>query len=215
MNSNTKRLLYKVRKIETLEFGSTNISGRFNHINFKLILLTQSSVNDKKIIRLLTAWRKKHRSWFASQFNITQKGTTLWLRDKIINDPVRILFILKVKERYIGHMGLSNFDFKRHSCDLDSIVRGVSYYPGIMTSALKSLIDWGSSELGLLIYNLRTTADNSRAVRLYKRLGFEEYKREKLVRVKNEEGSEWVPKKFNRSGKSEKDAVFMKLKINS
>ncbi len=150
------------------------------------------SVKNKTIINLLAKWRKSHEKWFPSQFKVTKEGTKKWLKEKVIEVPDRLLFMIRVNNKYFGHVGIFRFDFDNAMCELDNIVRGESTIPGIMTSACLEIMNWGKQKLGIKWYQLTTSSDNIKAVQLYQRLGFREIKRILMVQVKKNGGTEWV-----------------------
>lgn len=203
-------LIVKIKKIKNKPFGSTNIKCTFNKINYELILLTKASTKDKRIIKLLANWRKKHEFWFPSQFKITLEGTQKWLQEKVIDTPDRLLFMIKVKNKFIGHIGLFRFNFKNQTCDLDNIVRGVNQYPGIMADALSYLMKWGKKELQIKNYTLETSSDNQKAIVLYNKLGFYKYKETPLIQIKNKGYNEWIDAPKNYKKNIKRYRIFMK-----
>lgn len=174
-----KETLEKIRTIKHLKFGEVSIPGTVGRVGYNLVLLTRECVNDPHIVRLLGRWRKKHEFWFPSQFPVSFGRTRVWLQQRVIDEPDRLLCMIRVHDTYIGHVGLYRFDFKTGTCEIDNIVRGRREYPGIIASAISLMMSWGTRELGLKGYTLETTSDNEKALKLYKSLGFEESKRVK------------------------------------
>lgn len=206
---NSRQILDKIHEYKQLPFGTTNITCNFNELNYQLILITKDCIKKKTITKLLAWWRKKHEKWFPSQFKITLKGTTKWLKEKVIEMPDRLLFLIKVKGEYIGHIGLFRFDFDNFSCEIDNIVRGVNIYSGIMTNAIQYMMDWGKKELELKKYTLETTSDNEKAITLYNRLGFSIFKKIPLIYVKKNGGGEWIVAPIDYKEKIVRYNVFM------
>jgi RimJ/RimL family protein N-acetyltransferase len=189
----------------------TKISSVFTTVRYTLEAISDNQESDKTLITLLAEWRKKYEVWFPAIFPITFEGTKRWLKDKVIDEQDRILFMIRVHNEYIGHVGLYRFDFKQNSCEIDNIVRGSDRYPGIMEDAIKTMMRWGHAEFGVTTYMLSTTSDNSRALRLYGRLGFVEMKRIPLIRVVKCDRIEWqnAPKGYNK--RIQRFDVIMKL----
>jgi len=168
----------KVRLYKDQSYGRLVLSGRIGKKRFELLFLTASCENDRVLIALLSKWRKKHEAWFASQFSVSRARTKVWYKKLLIDKPDRLLFMIRVSDRYIGHVGLNRFNFKSRSCEIDNIVRGATGYPGIIEKAIILLMRWGEKSLGIHGYSLSTFSDNKRALNLYQRLGFAEMKRE-------------------------------------
>ncbi len=199
-------------KISLLKHGKKlQIKIIFRKIRYYLVLVTDNQRTDKKIIKLLALWRKKHEQWFPAIFPVTLEGTEKWLRDKVVNEPDRILFMIKVKNRYIGHIGLYRFNFQKRICEIDNIVRGVNLYPGIIEDAIRHMICWGRVEFGIKTYMLSTTSDNIRAIRLYRKLDFTEVKRTPMIRIVKSDRIEWQNAPKGYKGTIKRYSVVMKL----
>jgi RimJ/RimL family protein N-acetyltransferase len=138
-----------------------------------------------KYVELLTKWREENWRAYPTVFKVTGAGTEKWIQSQLIDREDRILFvIIGLDNEIVGHLGLSNFDFHRQWAEIDNVVRGVSdYVPGIMTMALKAIINWSFEELKLMGLCLRVFSDNSRAIKLYERCGFEGVKEIPLHKV--------------------------------
>lgn len=210
-----QKILAKIKEIKNQSFGKTKINCNFNQISYNLILLTRDCIKDDNLIKLLFLWRKKHEIWFQSQFPISFEGTRKWFQERVIETPDRILFILKVNNNYIGHIGLFRFDFKKNTCEIDNVVRGEKAYPGIMFNALEYLIKWGKSELSLKGYTLETSSDNDKALNLYHKLNFTETKRLPLIQINEKGYNEWIFAPKNFQGTTPRYQVYMKLINNS
>lgn len=207
-----EEIIKKIKDLKGKKFGEVVIKGNFNGHDYELYFLTSECSQDLKIMELLSAWRKKHEFWFSAQFEVTVERTTSWFKEKVIGTEDRLLFMIKVGDKYIGHIGLFRFNFAEATCEIDNIVRGEETLPGIMGDAVSRMMDWGRKELGLKSYTLQTTSDNGRALKLYERLGFEESKRIPLVYVEAEGRKEWVPAPDDYAGEIKRYDVFMRLK---
>ncbi|MFA5948313.1 MAG: GNAT family N-acetyltransferase [Candidatus Gracilibacteria bacterium] len=203
-------VLAKINELKQLMFGEINIGCKFYDVNYKLILLSSECAEDKKLMDIIGRWRKKNEMWFSVQFDVTVERTTRWFKERLINTPDRLLFIIKVDNNYIGHVGLFRFDFETKTCEIDNIVRGEAEYPGIMYDAIKNMMDWGKNVLGLNGYSLKTFLDNERAVRLYEKLGFKEVSKIPLIQKEGKDGLEWVEDPGGYNKKTDKYEIIMK-----
>ena len=185
-------VLEKISTFKKNSFGTYVVPCILGDSRYDLVLLTADTSKNSQILSFLAVWRKQHERWFPAQFPVTQKGTKKWFQERVTGAPDRILFIISAGGSYIGHVGLNRFDFKTRSCEIDNIVRGSSLYPGIMENAIANMMSWGRRVLGLAHYRLETTSHNSRALNLYKKLGFIEVKRVPIVKVKRSDRTEWV-----------------------
>ena len=190
----------------------SKITCNYEKLKYSLVPINQKSVDDKKTISLLSEWRVKHQEWFPAQFKVTDEGTKMWLQKQVIETPDRLLFMIQVGKKYIGHIGLYRFNFLHNSVEIDNIVRGENTYPGIMTHAIEMMIAWSRETLGIQIYTLQTHSDNKKALDLYERLGFVEMKRTPLIKQVSPDRTDWVeaPKDF--TGKAKKYDVYMQLR---
>jgi len=210
-----KKFLFKAATIKILKRikksrnNSLIIRKQYDSVSYALVPVTHDELKDSHLIGLLAFWRKRHESWFPAQFPVTLQGTKKWLKAKVLDEPDRLLFMLRVKNQYIGHIGLYRFDFLKKTCEIDNIIRGKKIYPGIMEQAIHEMMVWGKEILGVKRYALETTSDNTKALNLYYRLHFSETKRIPLIRVKKDDRIEWqeAPKRY--SGTIARYTVFM------
>ncbi|MCK4340888.1 MAG: GNAT family N-acetyltransferase [Phycisphaerae bacterium] len=125
------------------------------------------------LIERLAAWREANADAFPSQFPVTLEGTARWLQRGILDHEERILFLVLDRHGHmIGHVGMCDFLNERAEMEAENIVRGVGEgAPGLMSRALRALLDWGRSLGGRRIH-LRVFHDNEHAIEFYRRLGF-------------------------------------------
>lgn len=174
--------------------------------NDKLIgylrLISKDILKNDSEIKVLAKWRKKNQKWFPSQFNVTYKGTKKWAQEQLFEKEDRILFFVETaRKKPLGHMGLFRFDWKKNSCQIDNVVRGEATNPGIMTTALKTLINWSFTQLHLKSLKLITFANNSRAIALYERCGFRQYKKIPLKKSVKKGEVYWIQSKKKSAAK--------------
>ncbi len=123
---------------------------------------------------LFARWRNENPSMSSERFTATTDGTERWLDEQVIDRGDRILFlIVTVDGHNIGHIGFSSFGWEEKSCEVDAVLRGEkSTHPGLMTHAMRALLDWGLWDLQLEIIRLRVLPDNFHAIRFYRKNHF-------------------------------------------
>lgn len=148
-----------------------------NDIVGYLEAITKNDAKNNAIIRDLKVWREKNQRAFPSQFKVTLKGTRLWFESQLMDKNDRILFFVKDPDgNRVGHLGLYRFDYEKKACEIDNVIRGSKSSPGIMTMALTALINWTHNELKVKKIFLTVFSDNLKAISLYRRCGFKDYK---------------------------------------
>jgi len=160
-------------------------------LRFVIILLTSECAKNPDLMELLGRWRKENEAYYLSQFPISTERTTKWFIDKLVEVPDRMLFIIEISGKYIGHVGLFRFNFDKRTCEIDNILRGEKDFPGIMGCAVRGMTDWGRRNLKLRGYTLKVLSDNLSAIRFYQKLGYEEVSRIPLIQVSGRDGLEW------------------------
>lgn len=145
-------------------------------------------------VELLNRWRVENPTLSPSRFPITSERTRRWITDAIINNDNRILFMVQSLEgTYIGHLGFTAIAPEKRSAEVDQVVRGEkNVYPGLMGFALKSLIGWGKTELGLTHIDLVVLPDNEHGIEFYKRCGFERDGIIPLIKVETDNEISWL-----------------------
>ena len=201
----------RIASLKHQKFGQVFIPCRFGELDYRLILLTEECSLDLTLMQLLSDWRKKHEHWFAATFPVSLQRTQRWFEERVHRAEDRLLFMIQVKGRYIGHVGLFRFEWHRAECEIDNIVRGEDAYPGIMGISIQHLLDWARSTLGIRSFALETTSDNPRSLQLYERLGFTETKRVAVVMKKTAEGHEWVEPELAQPGSIQRYVIHMRL----
>jgi len=195
-------------------FHAISLKTKYMDQDFDLVLITRECVESDEIVHLLSRWRKENEFWFQAIFPVTDKGTKIWLRDKVIEERDRLLFLIRICDKYIGHVGLWKFDFTNHSCEIDNIIRGEHEYPGIMYDSIVSLQDWARKTLAIRDFYLHTLVENHRAFKLYKKLGYVVIKTEPLIKILNGDRIEWVSPPADYTGNVERHEVQMFLMNN-
>lgn len=183
----------QIKNFNSEPFPTVKLEGQHYAESYSLILLSKGSEENRRVVSLLSNWRKMHEKWFPSTFEVTDERTKAWLHDQVIN-ATRLLFLISVKDQYIGHVGLFRFNEHKAECEIDNIVRGVPTYPGIMQASIRTMCEWGVDTLGIQTYSLSTSSDNIRALKLYRSLGFEITHCEPHVAIDDNGFTKWVPR---------------------
>ncbi|HSW70213.1 MAG TPA: GNAT family N-acetyltransferase [Gammaproteobacteria bacterium] len=141
-----------------------------------LLPISALHVDDAELIEKLAAWRKMHTTSFPSQFPVTLEGTATWLQKNLLDVEDRILFlVVNAHGQALGHLGFANGLNDQAELEIDNVLRGVhDQDPGIMSLAMKKLIEWAEEFIAPERIILRVFNDNLHAVAFYKKLGFVE-----------------------------------------
>ena len=145
----------------------------------RLRMISTSNPKEGDVI-WLSEWRNRHVRSFLTEFNATPQRTQEWLTKVVAHDISRILFMIEeLGQHPLGYIGMAFIDYGRHVAEADSVVRGNTGHPGIMTLALQTLIEWARACLGIKKFGVRVLNDNP-AVAFYEKFGFREVKRTPL-----------------------------------
>ena len=132
--------------------------------------------DDSALVSAMGHWRDAHQYAYPSRFEVTDSGTTKWLKNAVIENENRLLFLMQAPSgKYLGHIGFLKLDDAR--CEIDNVLRGETEVPGIVNSALRELERFASEELGLESLELRVLASNSHAVDFYLKNDYSEINR--------------------------------------
>jgi RimJ/RimL family protein N-acetyltransferase len=144
-------------------------------------------------VRVLTEWRNRFVEAFLTEFQANEMRTARWLTNIVATDDTRILFMVDDARSgdTIGYMGLAFIDWENLSGEADAIVRGREAAPGLMKRAMRTMLDWAHSQLGLKTLGVRVRSDNP-AVEFYRKFGFRELRRVTLRRVNRADMIEWL-----------------------
>ena len=128
--------------------------------------------DDSNVVRSLTEWRNRHRTWFLTQFVASPDRTRKWLHDIVVPTHDRILFLIIDKDGgAVGNIGLCNVGPRK--AEIDNVLVGEAVAtPGIASRALVALLGWTFARIEAPTINLHVFSHNESAIRLYKRTGF-------------------------------------------
>ena len=96
-------------KIRKLKEDFENKPLRFQS-NKNVIELIPAKISQENI-KLISKWRKENWRGFLTKFKVTEMGTGSWL-ENIWKDSDRILFLIVVNKKKIGHIGIYKYNKK-------------------------------------------------------------------------------------------------------
>jgi RimJ/RimL family protein N-acetyltransferase len=150
--------------------------------------------NSDDTIRLLTEWRNEFFDAYFDKFTATEDRTKKWLKEQVMEKADRILFIISIDGKKIGHIGVNRYIQKNNSAAIDNVLRGIRKdYPGLMKNASIAIMKWMFDELGLTKITFEAWSDNYKAINLYTSLvGFRLVSKIPFRRSFTDEGWEWI-----------------------
>lgn len=200
-----------IRSTKRGQFGNLVLPGHFGEVPYELVLATAECQDDAKLMDTLRRWRLQHEYWFSAIFAISREGTLRWFSRAIVESPSRMLFLIRVGDDYVGHVGLDAFDPETRTMDIDSILRGERAYPGIIATAMHTLMTWAIPEFGLRRFELTVALENDPAMALYDRFGFQEMRRWPLIKAFHDDHMEWITQPPDDDGEPQRHAVRLGL----
>jgi len=166
-----------VREIKGLKKGALNnfkltFSGSSGNILGWFSPITVNSLSDDTVIQKITEWRSIHRASFFTQFEPTEDKTRNWLKENVLLDDTRILFIIYNAEGTpIGNYGLR--DIHDTQAELDNLLIGDSTSTGpLVLIAIKTFLNWIFSQFGFKVITASIFKQNLTTILIHKRLGF-------------------------------------------
>jgi len=171
--------------------------------------ITKNDLKNDKKITLLKVWRKKNIDAFPASSEITQEGTYQWLRNLVLDREDRLMFFVKdIFGETIGHVGISSFDYVNKTCEVDNIVRGrISLQKNAMMYAMQGLLCWIEENISPEFIYLRVFNDNTSAINLYDKLGFQLDALHRIKKVEN------INKLKDLSSAKEVERFFVSMRI--
>lgn len=150
---------------------------------------------DQALIGLLAAWRERNMDVYPTQFAVTLEGTATWLRQRVLDVPDRIMFIVTSPDgRPVGHAGVADALSDGASVRVDNVIRGADDAPpGIMRGAVAMLLAWVQRTLAPERIWIKVFSDNEIAIRFFRRLGFTDSGLIPLRRVEHDGRVSFVP----------------------
>lgn len=162
------------------------------YIAFLRPVSTSADFVNSADVELLTTWRNRFTNSFLTEFEATPAQTANWLINQVGPDDSRILFMVDdTSGRTFGYMGIAFISWDLNYVEADAVVRGGPAPAGTMSAALKTLLLWSVTHLGLNDVHVRVRSDNP-ALEFYRKLGFELLKRVPLRRTMEDRHVAWV-----------------------
>ncbi len=138
-----------------------------------LLPITSSVIEKDWIVTSLTNWRQLFMHNFLTQFDATEERTYNWIKNIVLQDDTRILFlIIDHADKLIGNVGLR--DIGESHAQLDNVIRGEKApCKNFMYFSLLTLLKWIYCALDIDHTYLHVFSNNKRAIALYKSVGFQ------------------------------------------
>lgn len=128
--------------------------------------VTHATLHAPDVIAAMTRWRATHQLSYASRFTPTAARTGNWLRDVVLPDDRRVLFLIHWNQKPIGLTGFR--DLADDGYEGDNLVRGErGGGPDFMLHATLGFHAWAMSTLRLERTRLRVLASNHNALTLH------------------------------------------------
>lgn len=109
---------------------------------------------------------------FRSNFNISEERTRRWIRDRILENPNAILFMIYVNGKKVGNLGTDKFDEKTNSAELENYMKDPTFeFPGLMTIVERPYLKWMFDGLKLSKIVTHVFSDNDKIINVHIRCG--------------------------------------------
>ena len=145
-------------------FESNNIS--FVEVSECLVDDYLTMVNDYENVNRFIGGKRK---------SYTAEQERSWVREKLEEKALVFSMIEKKSGRFIGNVELMNITGS--AGELGIAITAAMQEKGYGTEAVKAITAYGMNTLGLNRVCLRTNLDNYRAIHVYEKCGFREFKR--------------------------------------
>lgn len=139
----------------------------------RLSRLTSPHAISEKIVACITQWRNTFGSFFLTQFKATEERTEKWLRNVILPDETRALYLIMDETKEVfGHVGVKHL--KSNCPEIDNLVRGrMGSNPELIRLAEAALLNAIFKNGCIDSVCLHVFSRNFIAISLHKSLGFE------------------------------------------
>lgn len=175
-NKHQRKIIRTMKGLETNHAGTVidkeiPVIGDKNLLVGLLKPLDYHLANNEEVVDSLSAWRRRFKRFFFSQFDVTSERTRSWLNDAVIKDDTRILFLITdTTNKLIGHVGACHISGE--AAELDNFIRGErGGDPRVMLLSGLSLIGWMYRVLNIRKIYARVLADNYRTLSVYEAAG--------------------------------------------
>lgn len=152
-----------------------------------LVPACEMHLNDDELLSKLSYWRNRNVKAYPTQFQATLESTRKWFKERLLEVPDRILFLVVDNTgKIIGHIGFNGCINKEFLFEIDNVVRGLpGISKGLFSKAINSLIEWSRKTINVEGFFLRVMEDNLQAIDFYKRNSFVEDSRIPLIKEIN------------------------------
>ena len=130
----------------------------------------------KDYLEMVNDYENVNRYIGGKHKTFTEEQEIDWVRSKKKEKPPVFSMIEKKSDEFIGNIEL--MDMHDAEAELGIAITGKMQDKGYGTEAIKALTEYGFDQLGLKRIFLRTNPRNARAIRVYEKCGFKEYKRD-------------------------------------
>jgi len=176
--------LEEIKKYGSIDFLKIKFGS--GEIILKLVDTSDETVS------LLYSLRKKYRKMFATDFEMTEDKTRNWIKNLILENPERILFIIYFDNKKIGCIGNGGYEKKNNSSRLDNMMKDSLYnLPGVMTIVEKVYLKWMFDDLKLSKITGFLFSDNSRMMKIHKKCGWINLDVVPLKKIFTKEETRW------------------------
>ena len=176
--------LEEIKKHGSIDF--LKIKFGLSEIILKLVDTSDETVS------LLYNLRKKYRKMFATDFEMTEDKTRNWIKNLILGNSGRILFMIYFDDKKIGCIGNGGYDEKNNSSRLDNMMKDpLCNLPGAMTIVEKVYLKWMFDDLKLSKITGFLFSDNSRMINIHKKCGWITVDVVPIKKIFTEEETRW------------------------
>ena len=149
-----------------------SIRNRQGEILGMLKRISHVDLANATLISDLTKWRNKNQRFFLTQFEATESRTECWLRDSVVSDASRAMYLIQDNLKVaIGHLGVK---FNTNTTELDNMIRGQSSGdPQIMYWAEIALVNSLLSLSEIKEVCLHVLSNNWIPIGIHQSIGFE------------------------------------------
>ena len=143
-----------------------------------LVPISEFYVDDDALIETLGQWAEEKNYTFPVQFKVTRESTKRWLKQNILADPGRILFLVtNTMNIPIGHLGFIDCINDDQNMWMANLLRGEDDIDsGVMGRAVNSMLIWAYKTIRPERINCRVLAGNEKAIVFLMQNDFVEYK---------------------------------------
>jgi perosamine synthetase len=139
----------------------------------RLKRITTHDATSTTLIAALTAWRNRNQRFFLTQFQATESRTANWLRDSVVSDSSRAMYLIQDTSNVdVGHLGVIKLN--SDAPELDNMIRGLSAgHPQIMYWAEIALVNSLFSTSNATEICGHVLSNNWLTISLHRSIGFE------------------------------------------